>query len=138
MREYGTLSGKDSMMRFAKQGLAAVLGIMLGLPALAQSTSTTPAARPPASVPSAGAQTGSNQTGGNQTSGTSTSAQGKLVDLNSASPADLDKLPGIGKARAEAIIKNRPYKGKDELVTRHVLPQNIYNGIKDKIIARQG
>src|SRR5947209_13051050 len=32
-----------------------------------------------------------------------------LVDINSAPAADLDALPGIGKVRAAAIIKNRPY-----------------------------
>ena len=31
-------------------------------------------------------------------------------DLNSASESELDSLPGIGKARANAIVKNRPYR----------------------------
>jgi competence protein ComEA len=65
-------------------------------------------------------------------------AQGKLVDINTASATELDALPGIGKARADAIIKNRPYRGKDDLATRRIVPQNVYDGIKDKIVARQG
>lgn len=65
------------------------------------------------------------------------SAKGALVDINSATEKDLDALPGIGKARAEAIIKGRPYKGKDDLVKKKILPQNVYDGIKDKIIAKQ-
>ncbi len=36
-----------------------------------------------------------------------------------------------------AIIANRPYKGKDELIQRKIVPQNVYDQIKDKIIARQ-
>ena len=62
---------------------------------------------------------------------------GALVDINSASKDDLDKLPGIGAARADAIIKGRPYKGKNELADKKIIPQNVYDGIKDKIIAKQ-
>jgi competence protein ComEA len=64
-------------------------------------------------------------------------AQANLIDINSASKDQLDALPGIGTARADAIIKGRPYKGKDDLVNKKVIPQNIYDGIKDKIIAKQ-
>jgi DNA uptake protein ComE-like DNA-binding protein len=64
-------------------------------------------------------------------------AQAGLIDINSASKDQLDKLPGIGAARADAIIKGRPYKGKDELINKHIIPENVYNGIKDKIIAKQ-
>ena len=60
-----------------------------------------------------------------------------LIDINSASKADLDALKGIGSARAAAIIKGRPYKGKDELVQKGIIPQSVYDGIKDKIIAKQ-
>ena len=64
-------------------------------------------------------------------------AEAALIDINSAPKAQLDALPGIGPTRAEAIIKNRPYNGKDDLVQRKIIPENVYNGIKDKIIARQ-
>lgn len=62
---------------------------------------------------------------------------GALVDINSASKEELDKLPGVGSARADAIIKGRPYKGKNELADKKIIPQNVYDGIKDKIIAKQ-
>jgi competence protein ComEA len=64
-------------------------------------------------------------------------AEAALIDINSARKDQLDALPGIGPARADAIIKGRPYNGKDDLVNRHILPQNVYDGIKDRIIARQ-
>jgi DNA uptake protein ComE-like DNA-binding protein len=63
--------------------------------------------------------------------------KGALMDINSASEKELDTLPGIGEARAKAIVKNRPYKGKDELVQKKIIPQGVYDGIKDQIIARQ-
>lgn len=61
----------------------------------------------------------------------------KLLDINTATASELDALPGIGPARAEAIVKGRPYKGKDDLLRRKILPSNVYDGIKDRIIARQ-
>ena len=59
------------------------------------------------------------------------------MDINSASAKDLATLPGIGEARAKDIIKGRPYKGKDDLVTRKVLTDKVYDGIKDQIIAKK-
>lgn len=69
--------------------------------------------------------------------GSPNAAKGALIDLNSATAAELDALPGIGAARAAAIVKGRPYKGKDELVSKKVLSQSVYDGIKDKVIAKQ-
>jgi competence protein ComEA len=115
-------------MRIGYLGLIGTLAAALALPAAAQTTQTTP------SKPSPTLTTPSPTTGAAPT----TSARSTIVDINSASAADLDALPGVGKSRAAAIIKNRPYKGKDDLLTRKIVPPNVYNGIKDKIIAKQG
>ena len=59
------------------------------------------------------------------------------LDLNSASVADLKTLPGIGDAYAKKIVDGRPYKRKDELVSKNVVPKATYEKIKDDIIAKQ-
>ena len=107
----------------------AVVGIstLLALPAVAQTA-------PPSKSPGSPAAAAPSATGKPAVKSDKTS---ELVDINSASAEELDKLPGIGPARAKAIIAKRPYSGKDDLVLRKIIPPNVYNQIKDKIIARQ-
>jgi competence protein ComEA len=61
----------------------------------------------------------------------------QLLDINTASEEELRALKGVGDVRAANIIKNRPYKGKDELVQKNIIPKSVYDQIKDKIIAKQ-
>jgi competence protein ComEA len=108
--------------------LAAIgMSMLLALPAAAQITSPSKStSSPPTTALSA---TGKSTGKSDKTS--------ELVDINSASSQELDKLPGVGPARAKAIIANRPYNGKDDLAQRKIISPNVYNQIKDKIIARQ-
>jgi len=101
-------------MRLGGYIAAVGLSMLLAMPVVAQ-TSSTPKSPATASQPAGG-----------------------LVDINSASAEELDKLPGVGPARVKAIIAGRPYSGKDDLLQRKIIPPNVYNQIKDKIIARQG
>ena len=61
----------------------------------------------------------------------------KSVDINSASKAELKKLPGIGDAEADRIIAGRPYLTKAELATRKLIPEGVFVQIKGQIIAMQ-
>ena len=60
-----------------------------------------------------------------------------LMDINSATKQQLMTLTGIGDAYAQKIIDNRPYRGKDELVSKKVIPQATYDKISAQIIAKQ-
>ena len=59
----------------------------------------------------------------------------KPVDINSASVEQLKAVPGVDEARAEKIIKNRPYPTRAYLVTREVYSQEDYYKIKDYFVA---
>ena len=60
-----------------------------------------------------------------------------LIDINRATAAELKTIPGIGDAYSKRIIDGRPYTAKNQLVSRGILPQGVYDKIKDQIIANK-
>jgi competence protein ComEA len=109
-------------------GLLTASGLLTVTPSMAQSTQPAAKSDKMAPAPKMAPATESKM---------APAAKSDLLDINSASAGDLDALPGIGKAYSAAIIKGRPYKGKDDLVSKNIVPQKTYDGIKDKIIAKQ-
>jgi competence protein ComEA len=107
------------MKRFtaALAAMLAALGLALAGPTLAQKTEA-PKADAAKAQPKA-------------------DAKAQPMDINTATAKELASLPGIGEARAEAIIKGRPYRGKNEIKDRKIVPAKVYDDIQDKIIARQ-
>lgn len=56
-----------------------------------------------------------------------------LINVNTASIAELDTLWGIGEATAKKIIDNRPYSAIEDLLNKKVIKSNVYETIKTKI-----
>jgi competence protein ComEA len=65
------------------------------------------------------------------------SPKGGLIDINSATKEELQTVSGIGEAYSDKIIKGRPYKAKNDLVKKKIVPQGVYDKIKDQIIAKR-
>src|SRR5687767_2470119 len=94
---------RRSSMRLSYIGALATLGLLLASPAPAQTTAPTTTTRPPAASAAPAAKP----------MPAPASSQEALIDINTASKDVLDKLPQIGSVRADAIIKGRPYRGKN-------------------------
>lgn len=68
--------------------------------------------------------------------GSASSGDTKLIDINSATLADLKSLPGVGTAYARKIVEGRPYASVDDLKARKVLSSGTYDKIRDRISAK--
>jgi competence protein ComEA len=100
---------------------------LLTVPAFAQGTQPAQPAKP-APVVTAPAKPA--------TTGTATTPVAAKVNLNTASAAELDKLPQIGPARSKAIIEARAkskFKNWDDFVARKVVPSDAVAALKDVV-----
>ena len=64
-------------------------------------------------------------------------ADAKAIDINSATKDQLKTLPGITDAYADKIIAGRPYLSKAFLVTKNVLPNDLFQTLRKQIVAKQ-
>ncbi len=59
------------------------------------------------------------------------------VDINHASADELMKVPGMTQTWAARIARFRPYRTKEDLVDRGVVTSEVYDRIKDYVIAHR-
>lgn len=57
----------------------------------------------------------------------------QLVNINTASESELDKLPGVGPVTAQKVISSRPYSALEDLLTKKAVNRSTYEKIKDLI-----
>jgi DNA uptake protein ComE-like DNA-binding protein len=59
-----------------------------------------------------------------------------FIDLNEATNDDLGGL-GLDEAMVLQIVENRPYRNKLDLMSRLVIPEGVYQTIRQKIGVRR-
>ena len=107
-----------------------LLALTIAAPVLAQPVSTTPNA----SSPTATAPTKAPETTPRSTAALPNT---DLVDINTATAAQLKALPSVSDSDSAKIIQGRPYSEKSQLVSKKVVSEATYDKIKDHIVARQ-
>jgi len=110
----------SAVTRFSRSLGASLLVLAVVLGALAPLAAQGTAAKPPA-----------------KTSTQAKPASADLIDLNTATKEQLMTLPGIGDAYAAKIIAGRPYRAKNELTSKGIIPEATYKKIASKVIAKQ-
>jgi competence protein ComEA len=113
-----------------------LLALTVAAPVFAQSATTTTNPTPPAGTmaPSMPAIPKAPDMASHSTAAVPKTG---LVDINTATAAELKGLPGVNDVDSAKIIQSRPYADKNQLVSRHVVSEATYDKIKDHVIAKQ-
>jgi competence protein ComEA len=128
-------------------------GQRLVVPRQGDSAAVEPAAAPPRAASAPATSGGAAGTGARATTGSAASgarvapgsagsaalAPGAKLNLNTATAAQLDALPGIGPAYAQRILdyreRNGPFRAVQQLRDARLLPNATYERLKDRLVA---
>ena len=124
------------MTRFIRLPMG-LLALTIAAPVMAQPAATTTSPSSPPASTMAPATPAVPKASSSDMRGSVTAPKAAMVDINSATAAELKTLPGVTEGDATKIIQGRPYASKDELVKKKILPRATYEQIKYKIIAKQ-
>lgn len=59
------------------------------------------------------------------------------VDINHATLAELSRVPGMTPTWAARVVRFRPYRSKQDLADRGIVTSEVYDRIKEFIIAHR-
>jgi competence protein ComEA len=121
------------MLKLSRLPLS-LLALTIAGPVMAQPATT---AAPGTSSPSTVAPAVPSTPKGLDTPNTTAVPQPDMVDINSATAAELKMLPSVSDSDASKIIQGRPYADKSQLISKKAVSESTYAKIKDHLIAKQ-
>ena len=114
-----------------------LLALAIAVPAMAQpATTTAPSTTSPSSTMAPATPTAPKAPTSDARSN-ATAPKADMVDINSATAAELKMLPGVSDGDATKIIQGRPYNDKSQLVSKKVVSEPTYEKIKDRVVVKQ-
>jgi competence protein ComEA len=124
------------MLKFSRLPMG-LLALTIAAPVMAQpATTTAPSATSPSSTMAPAVPTTPKASTSDARS-TTAAPKTDVVDINSASAAELKMLPGVSESDATKIIQGRPYTDKSQLVSKKVVSEPTYEKMKDHVVVRQ-
>lgn len=137
-RTYNSVDDLARVKGMSKGKIEALKGLVMvsqpksAKPSTTSAPTTTPAPAKPAKAEPAAPKAPS---GMDKKSDTKL-APGEKVNINTANKEKLEALPGIGPAKAQAIINGRPYSTPEDIMKVKGIKQGTFDKIKDQIIVK--